>query len=507
MIKPTGDKVLCNNCGATISPYSIYCPQCGKKQHRTEDPAAPVTPTVKSWFTQAGNLDGTPETPNPKTGENDDTTVQKDKVIGVSNHGGITRIYYIGDDGLWYDKVVETPDISAPSEAETTPFYKPVKGIKTTHTPETWERAAPVTPVTPVEVSRCKKCGTAILDGETLCSKCAYEKSIAEKTAMRAEKIKDKVNLSDTFAKYKKPVLIGAAACLVVVVIVILLSMGGPKSESEIIADLPESLTSVYLNDELVPMTVESLQIEKRQTKDGVDNVYCKIKLTNDTFTVTSYQQLTYIKYNGNEWVLDWYAPYATEDIQVLAASDELYDWVIAKIKYYDSRFTDIENCITDCDVTLSKRGVTYVFDISKSVGIMSMTGQIVVDCTLDGSIAEELYWSGYPDYSGVQTVWNVAGTWNGGLSNWGMGWYELTLNIDSLTSDGISCTWHYDQDGDDHSGDSEDCWIIESNEEMIEIGVQYDSALLSYANVTFYTDGTCVASFAFLGDCYLEKN
>ena len=481
MIDSTNDKVLCNNCGATISPYSIYCPQCGQKQHRPEVPSAPVTPVAKapanSWFYQAGSLDDSPAPAVPTTSSTYTLPVH-------SGHGSVEPS-------------------ARPEKAEED---KPARGIKTAHTPETWERTAPVIPVTPFEVSRCKKCGTAIQAGKTLCGKCASEKNIAEKTDKRSEKIKDNINITNTFTKNKKPILFAVAASLVVVVIVLLLSMRDPKSESEIIADLPESLTSVYLNDELIPMAVESLQIENRQTKEGVDNVYCKIKLANDTFTITSYQQLTYIKNSGNEWVLDWYTPYATEDIQVLAASDELYDWAIEKIKYYDSQFADIENCIINYDVTLSKRGVTYVFGISKSVGFMSMTGQIVVDCTLDGSFTEGLYWAGYPNYSGVQTVWNVAGTWNGGLSNWGMGWYELTLDIDSLTSDGISCTWYFDQDGDDHSGGSEDCWIIESNEEMIEIGIQYDSALLSYVNVIFYTDGTCVASFAFLGDCYLEK-
>ena len=37
LCKPTGDKVMCNHCGATISPYCKRCYQCGAKNYATRD--------------------------------------------------------------------------------------------------------------------------------------------------------------------------------------------------------------------------------------------------------------------------------------------------------------------------------------------------------------------------------------------------------------------------------------------------------------------------------------
>ena len=238
-----------------------------------------------------------------------------------------------------------------------------------------------------------------------------------------------------------------------------------------------------------------------------MDDVYCVIELSSDSLAVTKYQQLTFVKYNGNEWIMDWYAPYATEEVRVLKATDELYDWAIGRIEYSDDRYANIESYITNYDVTVvSDREIAYVFDISKTIGLMSITGQITFEGTLDGDEYEGYSWYGWPDDSAVQISWDVDGTWNGGMSNWGMGWYELTMNISSLNTEAITCTWSYDQDGDDHSGDGSDCWIIDSNDEMIEFGVGYGTALASYIKVTFYIDGTCVASVPFLGDFYMES-
>lgn len=490
----TGDKVMCNRCGATISPYDEYCTHCGAEQHAAYKPIP--APTNK-WFTQAGSLDDSldgshtrPE-PNPVVSEP--------------------------------MPVVKPPVVSPTAASTDVTFIKPVKGLK--DTPATSVRRepkpvepiavepistdpAPVIPVAPVkEEPRCKKCGAVVPKGTTLCWKCSTSATIADKTVAEKEKPDIGASIGSLFAKNKKAIMIGAAACLVLVVIIMLFSMGGPLNESEIIAVLPESITSIYIDDELVPLRVDSLKIDKRKTQDGMDDVYCAIELSSDSLAVIKYQQLTFVKYNGNEWIMEWYAPYATEEVRVLEATDELYDWAIGRIEYSDDCYANIESYITNYDVTVvSDREITYVFDISKTIGLMSITGQITFEGTLDGDEYEGYSWYGWPDDSAVQISWDVDGTWNGGMSNWGMGWYELTMNISSLNTEAVTCTWSYDQDGDDHSGDGSDCWIIDSNDEMIEFGVGYGTALASYIKVTFYIDGTCVASVPFLGDFYMES-
>lgn len=486
----------CENCGSTISTFEVYCTNCGAKQNDVGRAARISEEAASKWFSQAGSLDDsldssyTPYRPAPVVSES---------------------------------APVVKPPVASPTAAPAgATFIKPVKGLK--DTPATPVRRepepvvpvavepigtdpAPVIPVAPVkEEPRCKECGAVVPKGTTLCWRCSTSATIADKTVAKKEKPDVGAAIGSFFAKNKKAIMIGAAACLVLVVIIMLFSMGGPLNESEIIAVLPESITSIYIDDELVPLRVDSLKIDKRKTQDGMDDVYCVIELSSDSLAVTKYQQLTFAKYNGNEWIMDWYAPYATEEVRVLKATDELYDWAIGRIEYSDDRYANIESYITNYDVTVvSDREITYVFDISKTIGLMSITGQITFEGTLDGDEYEGYSWYGWPDDSAVQISWDVDGTWNGGMSNWGMGWYELTMNILSLNTEAITCTWSYDQDGDDHTGDGSDCWIIDSNDEMIEFGVGYGTALTSYIKVTFYIDGTCVASVPFLGDFYME--
>lgn len=479
----TGDKVACNSCGATISPYDEYCAYCGAEQHPINKPT--TAPTNK-WFTKAGNLDDSLDSgyvpSNPTLVENESA------------------------------KAANTPVESCTNTSVGSAYIKPVKGLKaTTHTPVHREaKTVDPTPETSVvyvkEESRCKKCGAVVPKGTSLCWKCSTTTTIADKTVAQKEKLDIGEYISSLFEKNKKTIMIGTAACVVLVVIIILFSMGGPMNESEIIAVLPESITSIYIDDELVPLGVDSLKIDKRKTEASRDEVYCVIELSSDFLAVTKYQQLTFVKYNGNQWILDYCAPYTTEEVTILKATNELYDWAIDRVEYADDRFAGFENYITNYDVTVNDREISYVFDINKTIGLMSVTGQISFNGTLSGDEYEGYYWYGWHDDSAVQISWDVDGAWTGGMSNWGMGWYELTMNISSLNTEAITCTWNYDQNGKAYSGDGSDCWIIDSNDEMIEFAVGYGTALASYINVTFYIDGTCVASVPFLGEFYMES-
>lgn len=492
----TGE-TYCTQCGARVYPDSEYCTRCGAKQHTA---AKTVAPPANKWFTQAGSLD-----------DSLDGEYLSSKPAPVAAEPAPIAIEH-------------EPGAKDPVESHTTDtagatFIKPVKGLKVTPVHREPEPVEPIgvdpisadpTPVTPVEpvkeAPKCRKCGAVVPKGTTLCWKCSTAASVADKTAAKKEKTDIGVSIGSFFAKNKKPILIGFAACLVLIVGIILVSMGGPLSESQIIAVLPESITSIYVDDALIPLNVDSLKIDRRKTKDGMDEVYCIIELSSDTLAVTKYQHLTFVEYDGNEWILDGCVSYVAEEIRVLKAPDTLYDLAIRRIEYSDERYADIKNYIVKSDITVSDQGVRYVFDINKTIGIMSITGQIVFDSTLDGDEDEGYQWSGWPDDSAIQITWDVAGTWNGGMSNWGMGWYEFTMNIDSLINEAIVCTWSYDDDGDVFSGDGADCWISDSDAEKIEVCARYSDELASYVKITFYTDGTCVANRIFLGDFYLER-
>lgn len=497
----------CVQCGETISTLDVYCAFCGAKQTDAIRGAGIPKEAAGNWFAPVVSLDDPVDSistpPKPVLAAHETASPAK---ITAGSHG-------TSSEGAPFLKPVKglkgspslapTPALSPvhPDSKPVAPVHpdlKPVEPVR--HDP------APDIPVAPKkELPRCKKCGAVVPKGTILCWKCTTAERVADKTDIKKKSSDIGTVIGSFVSNNKKPIMIGAAACLVLVVAIMLFSSGGPLNEREIIAVLPGPMTSICIDGEFIPLAVNDLKIEQRKTKNGVDTVFCLIELSSDSFEVTRCQQLTFEKYNGNKWVLDRWAPYASEEVRLLKAPDELYDRAIGLIEYIDPRYANIESYITNCDVSVNDQAVTYVFDINKTIGLMSITGQIAFEGGLDGDEQEGYSWYGWPDDGSVRVSWDVDGTWNGGMTNFGMGWYEVTMNITSLNTEEVICTWTYDHNGDVYTGDGSDCWIIESNDEMIEIGVRYGSALGSYINVTYYVDGTCETSILLLGSFPME--
>lgn len=375
-----------------------------------------------------------------------------------------------------------------------------------------------VTPVTPRFVPSgtsneeriCRKCGAKISAGSSFCSKCGFDAGSEKPVGfMKSDRFS---SAGAFFKKYKKPLLISAAACLTLVIVIALLFVGGPKSEKEIMEDIGEDITVLVLDNERIRLHIESLIIDKRKTKDGLDQVYCKIELANDNIAVTSYQLITYSKYNGNKWIYESASPYLPEKIEIMKPTSAMYDRVVGLIDGRNSLLDNFYGMIDDYRVTCSGSTVEYTFDVSKTVGVMNTAGTIYATSEVGGDRAGGYYMRTSIDDSNLSTNWNVEGTWSGHETNYGTGWYELTITVNSLTPDAVHCSWEYDgyEDWRKHTyyGDGEDCWIIESNDEYIQIGVRYGTALIgSSLYVYFYTDGTAQVEFPFVGVGDMQKS
>lgn len=205
-------------------------------------------------------------------------------------------------------------------------------------------------------------------------------------------------------------------------------------------------------------------------------------------------------KYNGNEWLFEVATPYEAEKIEILEPTSVMYDNVVSRIEYANNLFENFDGMVDDYKVTCSGNTVEYEFEVSKTIGVLSTSGTVYATSEIRGDRAEGYYMSTSVDDSSITTKWNVEGTWAGHTTNFGLSWHELTITINSLTPEAISCSWEYDADGKTYSGDSEDCWIIEADDEKIEIGVHYGSALLSYNRIYIYTNGTAEVEFPFIG-------
>ena len=156
--------------------------------------------------------------------------------------------------------------------------------------------------------------------------------------------------------------------------------------------------------------------------------------------------------------------------------------------------YADLDSCITDYEARTDGRKVSYVFHIQRSQGVMDLVGQITIDCVPEQLEDQRWNWSGSPDDSGVQRVWNVTGVWTGEAYEGKDGRCALTLELETLSVEQILCTWTYEQAGTVSNGDGADCWLIEHGEDHITIGIGYGATLAAYIRVTFYSDGTCMA-------------
>lgn len=96
----------------------------------------------------------------------------------------------------------------------------------------------------------------------------------------------------------KKP----AALLLALVMCLILCACSNSGiNESQILSDVPEYFLTV--DDQ--PLNYDSIEITKRNTEDGVDNIYFTLNASNDDYEATAQCHFQYNHYSEGGWILD----------------------------------------------------------------------------------------------------------------------------------------------------------------------------------------------------------
>ena len=310
-----------------------------------------------------------------------------------------------------------------------------------------------------------------------------------------------------------KKCLISLIICIEVLIIaisvIILVSKNDRLTKKEMLEVLPNSVVAVQIDEKWIDCKVESFEIIQRKTGDDRDEVYSEIVLLTDCLRFTTYRKLDFVRYKRNEWGLSNYSTCQDTKVEILKTPAELYSQAIESIAHYDDRYGNIDNFIEDYSVAIENRQISYAFDIDKSDGILNVSGTVLIDYHLRGSVDAGYFWDYNIDDSGVRKKWNVEGTWYGYCTNFGTGMYELTLDIESLVNDNIVLDWTWNYDGSIYSGDQSNLTVLNSDEEMIEFMIKYDpksTALSTYLTFTLYTDGNSSAEKPFLGNWLMNK-
>ena len=518
--------VICPKCGGAISAGDLFCTHCGTRQTPPERKPAAVE---GNWFSRPGSLPASVKNPAPPAPPVSYETMPVEELLLEEEP---TRDLPVAEPPVREITVEELPE-EKPA-AEPAPFMKPVKPRVAAPVRREAEAAAPVhreaervapvrreaesaapvrreaervapvrreaVPVAPVyrEKERVEPVRYRPESYEDIPHRSAVVASMparerdAEKAAPGEVRRSDPRRRSGDKRKFAIAA-ISLVLVLAVVALALLLFRGDAVTEDRIREELPREVTTLQIGEEQIPMTLDGLTIDRRQTQDGVDDVYCILELSSEEYALTRYEQLTYIE-TKDGWVLDGYAPYDPDELRILEASSQCRDWAIKRIEAENGSYTGLDSCITEYETHTDGRKVSYVFHIQRSQGVMDLVGQITIDCVPEQLEDQRWNWSGSPDDSGVQRVWNVTGVWTGEAHEGKDGRCALTLELETLSVEQILCTWTYEQAGTVSNGDGADCWLIEHGEDHITIGIGYGATLAAYIRVTFYSDGTCMA-------------
>lgn len=195
-----------------------------------------------------------------------------------------------------------------------------------------------------------------------------------------------------------------------------------PPSEKEIANSLSDEIKSLVIkhriseSDKLIfeedfarenpadvyETDVRSVSIEKRQTNEKEDIVYCEVALENTYYACTKYLKLSYNYYDQGGWILDGWSEYATSKLDV--KENPIKSERIVQILEHRG-YTSVDDETVDQD--LGNGVVQFAFEVKRSCTNGWYEGTAIVTCQFDGTS-----WSYALNNDDVQFVWDLVGRW-----------------------------------------------------------------------------------------------
>lgn len=187
--------------------------------------------------------------------------------------------------------------------------------------------------------------------------------------------------------------------------------LGALLSETEMIASLPEEITSIEVNSTIsfgpVPFSVKDFTIIDRRTTAQEDEVKCTIQLVGNHLEITEKLLLTYSKADDG-WELDRFERLDDEEIRVVEATDEMFGLALNDIGMdngagdYDAVFKRV----SDYSSHIDGHSAVYTYDVYYDSGAKIQSGTISVLYTIHGTVENGLWWQGSCDLSQLSTSW-----------------------------------------------------------------------------------------------------
>lgn len=193
-------------------------------------------------------------------------------------------------------------------------------------------------------------------------------------------------------------------------------NLGNLLDEAEMIASLPEEITSIEVNSAIsfgsVPFSVKNLTINDRKTTTQEDEVKCTIQLVGNHLEITEKLLLTYSK-TDDGWKLDRYKRLGDEEIRVVEATDEMIGLALNDIGMDNGAgdFDAVFERVSDYSSHVDGHSAVFTYDVYFDSGAKIQSGTISVLYTIHGTVEDGLWWQGACDLSQLSTSWTEPDT------------------------------------------------------------------------------------------------
>ena len=205
---------------------------------------------------------------------------------------------------------------------------------------------------------------------------------------------------------------------LTIISVLTLLSLCGctpeAKTEDEIKSDFTDEMKTLSVDvswggNSTLPLELESLEIEKRQTNDKDDTVYCDVVMKNDEYDMTASYVLYYNYYDEGGWILDNYEV-LERDITPVNGMNEWFVEEYMSHNYGNYTFKDknFSQNNTVCEFT---------YTVEEKHEYCSYIGEVVLVCEFY-SDEYSATWVGDAYDGNVECVWDIDGKWYAGIED-----------------------------------------------------------------------------------------
>ena len=236
----------------------------------------------------------------------------------------------------------------------------------------------------------CTKCGAKLEADNKFCPACG--KSVVSDAAENktSTQIKGAFSSCSNFIKSvfnnsktrkKGFIALGAIAAVIIGIVIISSLSSSVPNIKQLKTDLPYELTGYYFDGQFYYMDVKKFVIERRQTNNKTDTVYCTVELENYSIHRTAYCQYTYNYFDKGGWILEYCYEYKPA---VMKAIKGVPSKVIDRLQNelfntYDT--VDLVSQKTDID----KQRDVITFNIYNKDAYSEVKGDIVCDYRFNG--------------------------------------------------------------------------------------------------------------------------